>query len=186
MESAFTTRYSGRARVLKTKVGVCMSHATPEETKEKNLKIKEYLAIWDTGATNSVITKKVANDLGLKPISVAEVRHAGGRSTVNVYLVNIGLPNRVMITNIRVSEADLTEDDNVPEAEQSHVLIGMDIIGAGDFAVTNQGGKTTMSFRFPSLEEIDFIPTSQKHNELSVGNRHQRRLLERQRKKGLI
>jgi hypothetical protein len=36
------------------------------------------------------------------------------------------------------------------------VLIGMDIIGEGDFAVTHQDGKTTFSFRVPSLKTIDF------------------------------
>jgi SEC-C motif len=36
------------------------------------------------------------------------------------------------------------------------VLIGMDIISQGDFAVTNFGGNTRFSFRVPSLEELDF------------------------------
>ena len=37
------------------------------------------------------------------------------------------------------------------------VLIGMDIINKGGFAVTqNQNGGTTMSFTMPCLREIDF------------------------------
>ncbi len=40
------------------------------------------------------------------------------------------------------------------------VLIGMDIIGAGDFAVTNLNGKTTFSYRYPSMERIDFVKAS--------------------------
>ena len=37
------------------------------------------------------------------------------------------------------------------------VIIGMDVIGAGDFAVTHQNGKTTFSFCCPSRKEIDFV-----------------------------
>lgn len=33
----------------------------------------------------------------------------------------------------------------------------MDVIGLGDFAVSNYRGKTTFTFRVPSLEEIDFV-----------------------------
>ena len=33
----------------------------------------------------------------------------------------------------------------------------MDIISRGDFAVTNKNGKTTYSFRMPSIEQIDFV-----------------------------
>jgi uncharacterized protein YchJ len=36
-------------------------------------------------------------------------------------------------------------------------LIGMDIIASGDFAITNFNGKTTISYRTPSIQEIDFV-----------------------------
>jgi len=38
----------------------------------------------------------------------------------------------------------------------SDVLIGMDVITQGDFAITNKDGMTTFSFRTPSLITIDF------------------------------
>jgi uncharacterized protein YchJ len=37
------------------------------------------------------------------------------------------------------------------------VLIGMDIITRGDFAVTNSDGRTTFSYRWPSTKRIDFV-----------------------------
>jgi len=37
------------------------------------------------------------------------------------------------------------------------VLIGMDILGLGDFAVTHQDGKTVFSFCVPSRKHIDFV-----------------------------
>ena len=113
MQRAFTTRYNGRANVLKTDVGICLPH-TQEQAKTEKIEIKKYLAIWDTGATGSVITKKVASDLNLKPITVKEVYHAAGKSIANVYLVNILLPDDVMVPNVKVTEANLT-NDKTPE-----------------------------------------------------------------------
>ena len=37
------------------------------------------------------------------------------------------------------------------------MLIGMDVLTCGDFALTHQGGKTVASFRVPSLVTYDFI-----------------------------
>lgn len=37
------------------------------------------------------------------------------------------------------------------------ILIGMDIITLGDFAVTNYEGVTKLSFRVPSQRHIDFV-----------------------------
>jgi hypothetical protein len=37
------------------------------------------------------------------------------------------------------------------------VVIGMDIVTRGDFAVTNRDGRTTFSFRIPSQSHIDFV-----------------------------
>jgi predicted aspartyl protease len=110
---------------------------------------KKYLAIWDTGATGSVITKKVVDDCGLKPIGMAKVHHAQGVETTPVYLVSIVLPNKVIVPSLRVTEGKLV--GNV------EVLIGMDIIGLGDFAVSNKDGVTVFSYRTPSIERIDFV-----------------------------
>ena len=159
---------------------------TPEEANSQNIKIKEYLAIWDTGATHSAITKKVVDDLRLQHTGMRETRHAGGKSSNNTYLVNIALPNRVIVPSVRVTEVQLIPDDNVSDDRQPQLLIGMDIIGLGDFAVTNANGKTTFSFRIPSVEEIDFVPSAQENNIMEEGNRNQRRALIAKRRKGLI
>lgn len=103
--------------------------------------------LWDTGATNSVITKALATQLGLKPIKTINSHHAGGTSVVNVYLINIYLPNSVAISYAQVSEC-------VDTIGRFGVLIGMDIFSKGDFALTNSGGQTTISFRMPSVQPI--------------------------------
>jgi hypothetical protein len=71
-----------------------------------------------------------------------------GSKLAPVFLVNIGLPNRVAIPELPVTLGELTGAD---------VLIGMDIIGQGDFAVTHPNGNTKFSFRMPSLADIDFV-----------------------------
>ena len=181
---AFTTRYGGLARVLITKVGVC-EPVTPEEAKTREIKLVNYSAIWDTAATHSAITKKVATDLNLKPTGIVEVRYGNGKSTTNTYLVNISLPNGVMVGQVRVTEAQLVPEDNVPEENQPQLLVGMDIIGMGDFAVTNANGRTTLSFHIPSIKEIDFIPGAEDHNIKATGaNRHDRRAMKARMRRG--
>ena len=112
-----------------------------------------FQALWDTGATNSMISQDVVHQCGLAPTTLTNVQHAQGVTpNVPVYLVNIVLPNRVVIPGI---EATLGKLPTSPL--KIDVLIGMDIINKGDFAVTNLDGKTKFSFRMPSQAHIDFV-----------------------------
>ncbi len=61
---------------------------------------------------------------------------------------NLRLPNQVVVMGIPVARGSFGDAD---------VLIGMDVITKGDFAVSNWDGKTSFSFRVPSLGEIDFV-----------------------------
>lgn len=143
--ASFTAEADGRLGVLTTPVHIFIAFRPGTDPEPES---ESYTAIWDTGATHSVINQTVVKDLGLAPIAITEVYHAQGKKTdANVYLVNIGLPNGVGFPNIRVTEGDLHGAD---------VLIGMDIIGRGDFAVSNYQGRTCFSYRYPSLKKIDF------------------------------
>lgn len=107
-----------------------------------------YTAIWDTGATNTVISEELAHNLNLTPIGKASVSTAGGIIEVNKYVLGLKLPNNLQIQNVMVTAGKLNGTD---------FLIGMDIITLGDFAVTNLNGKTTFSFRYPSCETINYV-----------------------------
>ncbi len=120
---------------------------------------KEYNAIWDTGATRTALTSTVAQECGLKPTGMCKLKTAGGEKDSYTYFVSVYLPNGVCLPQLRVNEAELAGAD---------VLIGMDIISRGDFAVTNHEGKTNMSFRMPSIECIDFV--KQPPPAIKVGN----------------
>jgi predicted aspartyl protease len=108
----------------------------------------EFEALWDTGATKSVITQAVVDACGLAPTGRVEVSSVGGLSESETYLVNFVLPNQIRVRNVRVAKGALVG---------TNVLIGMDVIGLGDFTVTNLGGVTKFSFRVPSLVHIDFV-----------------------------
>ena len=46
------------------------------------------------------------------------------------------------------------------------MLVGMNIIGMGDFSITNFNGETTMTFRVPSLEKNDYVSEIAEHNKM--------------------
>ncbi len=173
MRNAFTCRYNGRALRLITDVDICLPF-DQEEVDKSNLDLKKYKAIWDTGAMNSCITTKVIDELGLKATGVTRVIHAGGESVANTFLVNIVLPDDVMIRQVNVTEVSLLSPSD-KEVYPPQVLIGMDIISLGDFAVSDKEGKTTLSFRFPHKEEIDFVPEAAAYNIVKTGSRKDRR-----------
>ena len=107
-----------------------------------------FKAIWDTGATASVITQAVVNACGLKPTGMVLVHGVHGPEHAETFLANIGLPNGVAFPNVRVTKGKIVGVD---------ILIGMDIINTGDFAITNVGKKTVFSFRIPSIRTIDYV-----------------------------
>ena len=119
--------------------------------------------IWDTGATNSAITKKTAKELGLMPVSIAKVHGVHGAQYVNVYMVKVTLNNQNITLNTLVSECEYL---NTEKGGEAGLLIGMNIITKGDFCISNHGGTTVMTFRVPSLERIDYVDEISEHNRL--------------------
>jgi hypothetical protein len=95
-----------------------------------------------------VITQNVVDKCGLKPTGIQKVRGVHGEGLTQAFLVNIEIPPNTGFSAIAVTLGDLGTDIDL--------LIGMDIINRGDFAVTNKDGKTVFSFRYPSMERIDF------------------------------
>ena len=140
---ALTHSHQGLANSIITPVEIT-NVFTEQKTQTKG--------IWDTGATASVVTKSTAAALGLLPVTRTMVRGVHGNKEVNVYYVNITLNNKNITLNTQVTECDELSPDN-----SVGMLIGMNVITMGDFAVTNYQGNTTMSFRVPSLQKIDFV-----------------------------
>lgn len=110
----------------------------------------QYLAIWDTGATGTVITQQVVNNLGLVPTGMAVVHTANGSVNQNTYIIDIALSDTIILQDLTVTCAPSLSGG-------CNVLIGMDIVSQGDLSITNLNNITCMSFRVPSMHEIDFV-----------------------------
>ena len=151
---SFTTVANGLVNVLKNTCQV--SKAKGPEVGGNSPPMSSFEAIWDTGATRSMITQAVIDACGLKPSGKTTISHAEGDTpNVDTFSVDILLPNDVLVQGVRVAKAVLKHGD---------VLIGMDILTLGDFAVTNAGGRTKFSFQIPSQEDIDFAAKTQQAN----------------------
>ena len=140
---SFTERYPTRVDTLESE---CLVSAPTSdwEPNGRQPERRRYNARWDTGSTKSGITQKVADDLHLPVTRCTEMFYAGSDEPVIVqcYRVNIELLSGVRFSHLEVGCSSIPAPDDV--------LIGMDIIGLGDFAVTNFNGRTQFSFRYPS------------------------------------
>ena len=167
---AFTATAPGRSSVLKSPCDIEPASSTPGAFCSFN-------AIWDTGATHSSILQEVVDRCGLKPIGKVKMAHAGiddEPDETDLYLVNIRLPNQVTVADVPVSRGGFSGGD---------VLIGMDIIGTGDFAITHANGQTKFTFQIPPQADIDFVAEENRENVLSRQSRPSQQTRERNRRR---
>jgi len=150
--TAFTVKYNGIAHQLITKVNVF------NPIDNRSIEVK---ALWDTGATSTCITKRIVNDLGLQQTGVSTICGVNGKSQVPRYGIILKLPNNVRINPFQADMVTLHDD--------VEMLIGMNIITAGDFALTNHEKRTTLSFIVPSIGETDYVEIINGRNSASVG-----------------
>jgi len=158
---SFTLEFHGIARVLRTPVKITPqfdASITPIQL-GPGMRLdlprsdpNEFIAIWDTGATNTCVTPNVLSSVPLPPIGMTQCSDPSGGRPRTVYLGCLYLPNGFFFERTQIVGVD--------SVSGADMLIGMDIIGRGDFAVTSAGGKTIFSFRFPSQEKIDFLKGS--------------------------
>ena len=143
MSKSFTWKYEGITNTIWAPVKI----ANPFYSDSIN-SFKEYNAIWDTGSTKSTVSEKVINDLKLDKIGYENIEITSGTHEAAKYKANVLLLNGVEFVNMDVLCGKITDDEDV--------LIGMDIINRGDFVISNYDGNTVLSFRCPSICEIDF------------------------------
>lgn len=143
----FTNLGPGIAREIKTYVGVGHAFIVDKLDKFKEPLKNNLIAVWDTGATGTTITKKLAEDLALDEIGEVRTYGVTGSEISKKYVISLYLPNDIVIPELEVSSCigDIGCD----------VLVGMDVITRGDFVINNERD-TTFSFRIPSVECVDF------------------------------
>lgn len=154
---AFTIKSEGIANVLIMDVEITIVDNPSQSVKTK--------AIWDTGATNTVITNEIADRLNLEPSGYTEVNTASeSKLRTNTYIIDLKLKKDVVISALQVTEGKISTENGID------CLLGMDIISLGDFSITNFEGKTWLSFRIPSQHKIDFVEKINK--EMDIVNKH--------------
>lgn len=102
---------------------------------------QKYRAIFDTGATSSVISQKVFDELSLDKLGDKNIASANGLSIVPLAVVNIELINGDIFKYIK------TPVSNLPQGIDA--LLGMDIITRGNFHIDNHtphADKTVLTF----------------------------------------
>ena len=104
---------------------------------------------WDTGATATMITMHVAESLDLPVRGFTDVVGVHGSANRPIFLITLILAEGLIFEEFKVIGAISLPDEH-------EAILGMDIITQLDFAVTNFGGSTTHSIRYPSMQEIDF------------------------------
>lgn len=145
---AFTLSNSGVALALTTPCEIREAF-NPDDTNSKPTPKRSYVGLWDTGASQSMITSRVVSELCLLPTGVQQCYHAQGKSITSTYMVNIVLPNGIQVHSLKVSEGKLPQGIDM--------LIGMDIINLGDFAITHRNKGTVFSFQIPPTHHYDFV-----------------------------
>lgn len=113
---------------------------------DKEIPVK---AEWDTGATYCVISSEFIKRFGLISNKKHEIQSTFSSELKNAHCLDLVLNHEVLVP-IEASESDIIKKTGID------LLIGMEIICRGDFAISNYDGVICFSFRAPSKGLIDF------------------------------
>lgn len=176
--NAFRYKYDVRVRELKTTIGIgppSLTHPPQADTTGLRKSKVFNAAIWDTGASNTVITPQVVEALqkeyGIQPTGMIQVNAVGdkpeSKHEAETYLVDVLLPDNVLIPNLNVLCDSISGCD---------VLIGMDIIQRGDFCISNAKGKTTFTFCIPPFNKTTdlYIKVMEENAKIRKRNKRKR------------
>lgn len=149
--NALTYRANTYVNRLVTPVTI-INPITKQEIKAKG--------IWDTGATNSAILDKTSKILDLCPLSIVEVIGVHGKKKVFLYNIIVRLNNENIEIPVHANECTALDETD----SDICLLIGMDVITRGDLAITNFNNQTVLTFRYPSIETIDYVKEIEQFN----------------------
>ena len=142
--------FTGYFPVFRDRIVCPLYIGSPDEGNPVGLKVK---SVWDTGASVSIVSNRVADMLNLHKGPVKRMRGAFGsevscpRSEAKVKIV---LGTQSILLNVLVAELPHSDVD-------CDILLGLDFITLGDFAFTHDGEQLLMSFTYPPINApIDF------------------------------
>ena len=137
---AFTGRFNMfRGRIV-SEIVIC----SPDDADLVSTKIR---ALWDTGCSQSIISKRVADFLRLQPDNKQQFRSPfGGTAICDVAKVRLC----VVLGGIRIpiDAAINTKPNSDPDCD---ITLGLDFITMGDFAISHLGESLCLSFCYPPV-----------------------------------
>lgn len=139
MDISFTRKYNNFDGLI----------ITQEQIKYNN-KCISVTALWDTGSTYTCIPEKLIEKFGIDSNSDLDfVSTSSGKIKSKTYDIIVILDDKLEVP------VDALKHNHIHE-EGVDLLIGMDIIFRGDFAISTYNNETCFSFRYPSKGLIDF------------------------------
>lgn len=115
-----------------------------------NGKCKTVNVLWDTGSTYTCVSEELIKELSMVSNSDSDFLSTFyGKIMSKTYDIIVILNNELEIP------IDALKHNKIHE-EGIDLLIGMDIIYRGDFAISTYNDETCFSFRIPSKGLIDF------------------------------
>ncbi|MBQ0073928.1 MAG: retroviral-like aspartic protease family protein [Prevotella sp.] len=107
-----------------------------------NENVIEANALWDTGATVTVVSELMVHRLGLVPTDFMKVAGYDGRTQIrNVYKIDLAFSDSMRFVKLNVIDAPLITTD---------ILLGMDVIAQGDLMFVHDENQKRLSFSIKS------------------------------------
>ena len=113
-----------------------------------SLNSRKVMALIDTGASMSAIDHSLVEELQLSTFKLAEISSLGGRYTSSLHMVGIHLDDTIMLAPWVVAAGDV-------HAKGAGLIIGMDILGRGEFMYSRSEGKHTFTLRLPDAIQYE-------------------------------
>jgi len=141
---AFFVTYEGITGEINTPVGIRPINTTDPALCGVTVNVE---ALWDTGATATCIKPSLWERLKLCPFEPGRTKFAGIGGSV---IADVALVDLFLTSNLEIELCPIYVMDFPGDAD---ILIGMDIIGMGDFVICNTDDKTSFSFAIPSFPD---------------------------------
>ncbi len=127
--ATYKNTYSKNQKLIKTKIGILTNEG-----------MRYVDALWDTGATSSLISQDLIDSFDFKKSEPIVTTSHRGKSCVDTYIVTLELPTGGKINNLRVLSGVYDELD-------FKIVIGLDIIKHCDFHMDYLGEYPVLTLR---------------------------------------
>lgn len=176
---AFTGRYTMYRNRIVSDIWLC----SPDKGNTNATRIR---ALWDTGCSSSIISKRVADFLNLPTVGVRSFRTPFGvkrTCKMTQAKVCIVLGAELLTIDVGVNEKPNSDLD-------CDITLGLDFITQGDFAITHDDGQLVLSFCYPPIgAPTDFAliaPEFFSNIDTDVCNINEEQAVESRRKKMVL